>query len=470
MTPLELTILRHLFSKKEYAEQVVPYLREEYFHTNATAVIYGLYEKFYNHYQTVPSFAAIRVGINAAKGLNEQSLKDANAALETIEKEPELKEDRETWLIEHTEEYCQDRAVYIGLQKCIGIMDDPKTPKHAMSDILKEALSVSFDKDIGHDYITDADERWNFYHAPESRIPFDLDVFNKITRGGTPKKTLNIIVAGTNVGKSLALCHFAAAATRMSHKVLYITLEMREEWIGARVDANMMDIPVDDVEQLPRGLYIQKIQQLKQSSFGELKIKEYPTGTASVANFRVLLQEYKQKQNFVPELICVDYLNNVKAASIKMGGSINSYQYLKTVSEELRALATEYNVAMWTACQFNRQGFSSSNPDLADTGESFAIPQTADLMVGFVQTEELEKLNQYSVIPLKNRYRKKNSFEHQLLGVDADRMKLYDLSAAQLAQALSNPPVTSGASIKPTISGSKRRPLTTLKKEAEGAS
>jgi hypothetical protein len=468
MVPIERAILRHLFEKKDYAEQVVPYLKENYFYTPSAGLLYKLYEAYYSAYQKLPSFTAIEIGLDAQGGLTQRQVEDAQAALNALRVEPALAEDQETWIVEQTEEFCQTRAVYLGLQQCVAVMDDPKTPKHAMTDILKDALSVSFDTNVGHDYFDDADDRWTFYHAPESRIPFDLDAFNKMTKGGAPKKTLNILVAGTNVGKSLALCHFAAAAKRMSHNTLYITCEMREEWIGARIDANMMDIPLDDVEQLPQHIYIQKIHHLKSLSTGQLKIKEYAPGTASVADFRLLLRELKQKQNFTPELICIDYLNLVKAAGVKMGGSVNSYQYLKAVSEELRALAVEFNVALWTACQFNRTGFSSATPDLADTGESFAIPQTADFMAALTQTEELEKLSQISVRPLKNRYRKKNSFEETIIGIDPDRMKLYDLSSAQLAQAITLPPAINSQA-KSTISVRRPGPLASLKREAEGA-
>lgn len=473
MIALELTILRELFSKKEFAESVVPYLKEEYFHSPEAARIYSLYAKFYEKFHVIPSIQAIRIGLDSVTTFNDREAKAAQDALATVEAEPELTDDQRTWLLEQTEEYCQDRACYVGLQQCIAVMDDPKTPKHAIADIMKEALSVSFDTNVGHDFIDNADERWEFYHKPESRIPFDLQTFNDMTKGGVPKKTLNIIIAGTNVGKSLVLCHFAAAGARMSHNVLYITLEMREEWIGARIDANMMDIPMDDVESIPRANYIEKIQKLKQTSMGRIVIKEYPTGTASVANFRSLLQELRQKQNFKPDVICVDYINIVKAAGVKMGGSINSYTYLKHVAEELRGLASEFDVVLWTASQFNRTGFQSSDPGLADTGESFAIPQTADFMFGLVQTEELEKLSQIAVQPLKNRYRKKNTFQQLLMGIDTDRMKLYELNSAQIAQSLSLPPSTSsqqGPPGKPALPGRRAlKPLQTLRKESEGS-
>jgi replicative DNA helicase len=476
MPPLELTILRELFSKAEFAETVVPYLKEEYFHSPDAARIYGLYEKFYNKFRVVPSIQAIRIGLDSVTTLNEREAKSAAEALAQVEATAELLDDQRTWLLEQTEEYVQDRAVYCGLQKCIGVMDDPKTPKHAITDIMKEALSVSFDTNVGHDFLEDADARWEFYHKPENRIPFDLETLNNMTKGGVPKKTLNIIIAGTNVGKSLALVHIAAAAARMSHTVLYITCEMREEWIGQRVDANMMDIPMDDVESLPRGAYIEKIQKLKATygSFGRIIIKEYPTGTASVQNFRALLQELRAKQNFVPDMICVDYINIVKAAGVKMGGSVNSYLYLKHVAEELRGLAVETNTVLWTASQFNRTGFASSDPTLADTGESFAIPQTADFMFGLIQTEELEKLSQIAVQPLKNRYRKKNTFQQLLMGIDTDRMKLYELNASQIAQSLSLPPSTNAqANSKPALPNTTRKralkPLQTLRKESEGA-
>jgi len=468
MNPLEKTILRQLFSWRSYAEQVVPYLKEEYFTGPESQTIYKLFSAFYNKFKTLPSFAAIRIGLDTVPSLNEKQAKAAQDALTEIENETALDTDQAPWLLEETEAYCQDRAVYLALQQSIALMDDPNKSRHAIPDLMKEALSVSFDTHIGHDFFEHADERYDFYHKPEVRIPFDLDVFNKMTKGGVPKKTLNVVMAGTNVGKSLFLVHMAAACLRMNKNVLYITLEMAEERIAERIDANMMDMPIDDVNMLPKDLYDRKIQFLRKSTTGRLIVKEYPTASAHVGHFRALLQELRQKQNFVPDILFVDYISICASSRVKLGAAVNSYTLFKYVAEELRGLAQEFEIPVFSAAQFNREGFKSSDPSLGDVGESWAIPQTADFMFALVSTEELEKVNQIAVLPMKNRYAKRNSFQQQLIGIDTDRMKLYDLSAAQLAASVSLPPQQPQSTGKPSVNTftKRRRPLGTLRKES----
>lgn len=463
MQLLEKTILRQLFADKKYAEIVLPHLVEEYFMTPDAALIYKLFKIYYDKFQTIPSIAAIRIELDTLPSLNESQAQSAQVALKDVQKEPVLDPEQQAWLLENTEEFCQDRALYVAIQKAILVIDDPKSPRHAIPDILKDALAVSFDTHVGHDFFEDADDRWEYYHATEARIPFDLETLNEMTRGGFPKKTLNICVAGTNVGKSLFLCHLAASCVRNNKNVLYITLEMAEQLIAERIDANMMDIPIDDLELLPRSDYVRKMLHLKSTSHGRLLIKEYPTGGAHVGNFRALLQEAKMKQNFVPDVILVDYLSICSSARIKMGSNVNSYTLYKFVAEELRGLAVEFNVPVWTAAQFNRQGHGSSDPSMTDIGESWAIAQTADFMFALVQPEELEKIDQIALQPLKNRYRKRQSYEQKLLGVNTNRMKLYDLSQAQLAAASSSPPISSGGQ-KPAsgIRSKLRRPLAHL--------
>lgn len=470
MNPLEKTILRALFSNKQFAEKVVPYLKEEYFHNQNAAVIFKLYDKFYQKFHTLPSFAVIKIGLDSLSTLSEQQAKASLLVLEDVEKEPELDATQTAWLVQETEAYCQDRAVYVALQKAIVVMDDPKASKHLIPELMKEALAISFDTHLGHDFFEDAEKRYDFYHRPESRIPFDLEEFNAMTKGGVPRKTLNIVMAGTNIGKSLFLVHQAAASLRLGKNVLYITLEMAEEWIAHRIDANMMDIPMDDVTDLPHSIYVQKMNHLRQSSTGKIIIKEYPTAAGHSGHFRSLLQELSLKQNFKPDVIFVDYLSITASARIKMGNAVNSYTYNKSVAEELRGLAVEFDVPVWTAAQFNREGNKISDPDLTNVGESFAIPQTADFMFALVQTEELEKLNQIIIQPMKNRYAKRNSYQQLPLGIDTSRMKLYELSPAakQATVSLPNFSSQSNSAQQPsqsTFANKNRRPLKALRKQ-----
>lgn len=473
MLPLERTILRELFGKREFAELAVPYLRPEYFHDGPVGTVYKLYEAFFEKFHQVPQFAAIRIGLDSLKSLTEQEAKDAQAALKEIESEPLLDATQDAWLLENAEEWVQDRAVYVGLQECIKVMDDPKVTRHVIPEIMKNALAVSFDQHVGHDLLADADARYDFYHRQEARIPFDLDTFNAMTKGGIPRKTLNVVMAGTNVGKSLFLVHMAASCKRMGLNTLYITLEMAEERIAERIDANMMNLPIDDVNLLGRKDYINKIIALRQSSAGRLIIKEYPTGGAHAGHFRALIQELKLKQNFTPDIIFVDYISICASSRMKMGNNINSYTLYKNVAEELRALAVENDVPLFTAAQFNRAGYDSTDPSMSNVGESWAIPQTADFMFALVTNEDLEKLGQISVQPMKNRYAKRNSFAHFLIGIDTDRMKLYDLNAAQLAAAAASSPAPVTAAPKQTFGmpsfTRRKRPLSSFGKPDDDA-
>jgi hypothetical protein len=308
MTTLERTILRQLFTDVEYSERVIPYIKEEYFTSDEGGTIFRLYDEFYKKFRTMPSFTAVRYGLDVSPKVTEMQANAAAGELDAVQQEPTLDASQKPWLLEETENWAQDRAVYCALKASIAVMNDPKATRHEIPDMMKAALAVSFDVHVGHDYFGDAEARYDFYHQPSSRIPFDLDVLNKMTAGGVPKKTLNLVLAGTNVGKSLALCHMAAAYLRMSKNVLYITCEMSEPWLAQRIDANMMDIPMDDVIDLPKSDFQKKINFLRQSSTGRLKFKEYPTGTAHVGDFRALLQELRLKQHFVPDVIIVDYL------------------------------------------------------------------------------------------------------------------------------------------------------------------
>lgn len=469
MQPLERTILRQLFDKREFAERVVPYLKEEYFFTPAAATIYKLYQAFFEKFHAVPQFAAVKIGLDSVKTLTEREAKEALTELAEVETETPLTHEQDPWLLEQAEEFCQDRAIHVGLQECIRLLDDPTKTKHAIPEVMKAALSVSFDTHVGHDLIADADARYEFYHKQESKVPFDLDVFNKMTRQGIPKKTLNVVMAGTNVGKSMFLVHQAAHYLRIGKNVLYITMEMAEERIAERIDANLMNIPIDDVHDLPHADYIRKIHAIKTMTTGRLLIKEYPTGQAHAGHFRSLIQELKLKQNFVPDAIMVDYITICSSSRIKLGTTVNSFSLYKFVAEELRGLAVEFNVPVWSAAQFNREGFASSEPGLDQVGESWGIPQTADFMFALVSTEELAKLGQLGVVEMKNRYAKKRTFGQQFVGVDTDRMKLYDLTAAQIAAHVSQPPSSMSAPSSSTFQPfkRKRRPLQALRKQGD---
>lgn len=426
---LEHTILRQLLSTPQLAEQICPYLKDEYFESQPCATLYTLFQQFYEKYHTLPSFAALRLGLDDLRTLSEREVKATTETLNEIEQMTAMEPSQHAYLIEQAEKYCQERALYVALRKSVSMLDDPKETPHSIPELLRQALSVSFDTHVGHDFFADAESRYEFYHRAESRIPFDLEVFNGMTKGGVPKKTLNVVLAGTNVGKSLFLVHMAAACLRMSKNVLYITLEMAEERIAERIDANMMNVPMDDVVALTHSQYLRKIETLRQTSTGRLIVKEYPTGAAHSGHFRALLQELKTKQQFSPDIVFIDYLSICASARVKMGNAVNSYTYNKSIAEELRGLAVEHNLPIFTAAQFNRTGHAESDPGLDKISESFAIAQTADFIIALTTTAELEQNNQIQVYTLKNRYGKRNSFEKFLLGIDTSRMMLYDPSS-----------------------------------------
>ena len=345
------------------------------------------------------------------------------------------------YLINETEKWCKDRAVYLAIMDSIGIIDgkDPEKSEGAIPEILSTALGVSFDQAIGHDYIDDSSARFDFYNKTEERIPWDLDYFNKITKGGIPNKTLNVCLAGTGVGKSLFMCHNAASVLQQGKNVLYITMEMAEERIAERIDANLMDLPIQQLESLPKDVFSEKIQKIAKGTIGKLLIKEYPTGAAHSGHFRALLNELKLKKKFAPDIIYIDYLNICSSSRMKaMGGSINSYTYIKAIAEELRGLAIEFNLPIMTATQTTRSGFSNTDVGLEDTSESFGLPATADLMFALIATEELDELNQVMVKQLKNRYNDPTKFKRFVVGIDRARMKLYDVEESAQSDIMSD--------------------------------
>jgi hypothetical protein len=471
MQPFECTLLRQLVADPSFAERVLPYLKDRHFLSEEAGMIFHLYAAFFVKYRKVPSFAALRIGLDNLAGRGEQEIQQAQQALVSVQAEPALDASQAQWMLETTEAWVKERAIYIALQDAIKIMDDPKQSPGAIPTLMKDALAVSFDTHVGHDYFADAEDRYAFYHTPEVKLPFDLTTLNDLTNQGVPRKSLNVVLAGTNVGKSLALCHFAASYVASNKNVLYITCEMAEQWIAQRIDANLFNIPMDDVVRLSKMDYSRKVAHARSSSTGRLLIKEYPTSTAHAGHFRTLLQELLLKQQFVPDVVLVDYLTICGSEKIKMSGSINGFTFYKLVSEELRALAMEANVPIWTAAQFNRQGFQSTDPGLEHVGESFGIAQVADFCFALVSTDELEQLGQIALLELKNRYNKRRSYQQHILGLDTPRMKLYELNASQKAATLTLPSAvpsapTSGA---PAFASRGRRsaPMASLIAENE---
>jgi len=374
------------------------------------------------------------IDIDKNSSMNEQQFKDCAELIDSLENNEDTNSE---WLTEETEGFCKNKAVYNAIMESIHIIDGKSTTKAdtAIPDILSEALSVSFDTHIGHDYIADADERFKFYHKVEKKVPFDLEFFNTITAGGTPQKTLNIVMAGTGVGKSLFMCHHAANCLTQNLNVLYITCEMAEERIAERIDANLMDVTMDTLKELPKQMYDKKLESATGGMSGTLIIKEYPTATANANHFRILLDELAIKKKFVPDVIFIDYLNICASSRIKPGSNTNTYQYVKSIAEELRGMAVEYNVPVFSATQTNRQGYSSTDVGLEDTSESFGLPATADFMFALISTEELDENNQVLVKQLKNRYNDTVANRKFLLQIDRSKMKLSDVEQVELTES-----------------------------------
>jgi replicative DNA helicase len=425
---LETMILKELIHNEDYARKVLPFIKSEYFINRAEKTLYQEIESFILKYNNTPTYEALIISINDKNNIKEEEIKSITEILEDINGSGLEKTDN-NWLLDNTEKFCQEKAIYNAVLESITILDNKggtKT-KGAIPQILSDALAVSFDPNVGHDYIEDSDKRFDFYHKTEKKIPFDLDFFNKITRGGIPLKTLNIILAGTGVGKTLAMCHFAASFLSQGYNVLYITMEMAEEKIAERIDANLLNVDIKDLENLPKDIYDKKVERIKTSTRGKLIIKEYPTASASVIHFRNLLNELNLKRNFKPDIIVIDYLNICASARVKPSGNINSYMYIKMIAEELRGLAVEQNVPLISATQTTRSGYENSDPDLTDTSESFGLPATADFMFALISTEQLEGLNQIMIKQLKNRYNDPTVNKRFVVGIDRAKMKLYDV-------------------------------------------
>lgn len=427
---VEQTILRSLLTDEQYMRKVLPFVKPEYFE-GVYRQLYKEVGKFVAKYNKLPTAEAFKIELDQSSNFTDEQYRHAIEIVPHIFLKEEVDD---KWLLDTTEKWCQDRAVHNAIMESIKIIDGKHETlsKNAIPDVLQKALAVSFDTNIGHDYIENAEERYEFYHAQEERIPFDLDYFNRITKGGLPNKTLNIALAGTGVGKSLFMCHVAAAAMVQGRNVLYITLEMAEERIAERIDANLLDVPIDQLENLSKPMLKNKVEDLTKKGNGKLIIKEYPTGQANASHFRALLNELKLKKNFIPELIFIDYLNICASSRMKgMGGAINSYSYIKAIAEELRGLAVEFNVPIISATQTTRSGFGNSDPGLEDTSESFGLPATADLMFALVSNEELAANNQIMVKQLKNRYNDPNKDKRFLVSIDRSKMRLSDLNSAE---------------------------------------
>ena len=425
---LEQTILKNLIYSDEYLRKVLPFLKSEYFTDRTERLIYDEIKSFTETYNTTPSVEAIELAVKERRNLTDDEVEKSETYLKEIESS-----NRETtqiqWLTDKTEKFCQEKAIYNAVLGSISILDgkDKTHDKGQIPKILSDALAVTFDTSVGHDYLENSDERYEFYHRKEERIPFDLDYFNKITKGGLPGKTLNIALAGTGVGKSLFMCHVAAGAMSQGRNVLYITMEMAEEKIAERIDANLLNVTLDDLTSLPKDMYDKKVAKLKAKTTGKLIIKEYPTASASATHFRSLLNELNLKKSFRPDIIFIDYLNICCSSRIKAGANINSYTYVKSIAEELRGLAVEYGVPIVSATQTTRSGFTSSDPGLEDTSESFGLPATADLMFALITSEDLQELGQIMVKQLKNRYNDPTMYKRFTVGVDRAKMKLYDV-------------------------------------------
>ena len=421
---LELTILSNLCYHEKYARKVLPFLMKEYFTAREYKIVFLEIHEYISQYDALPSLNALSIECQERTDLTEDQFKNIKEVLSELSNE----KSEYNWLVDTTEKWCQERAIYLSLMESVKIADgqDSKRDKGAIPEILSQALGVSFDQNVGHDYIGNSDERFDFYHRKEDKIPFDLEFFNKITKGGLPNKTLNVALAGTGVGKSLFMCHMAAATLLQGRNVLYITLEMAEEKIAERIDANLLNIPIQKLADLPKVMFDSKVKNLSKKTQGRLIIKEYPTASAHVGHFKSLISDLALKKSIKPDIIFVDYLN-ICASQRYKGSIVNSYTYVKAIAEELRGLAVETNVPIVSATQTTRSGFGSSDVDLTDTSESFGLPATADLMFALISTEELEEMNQIMVKQLKNRYNDPTINKRFAIGIDRAKMRLYDV-------------------------------------------
>ena len=449
---IERTALTNLICNEDYARKVLPFIKSNYFDEREEQIIFEEISNFVDKYQKIPTQTSLEIEVGERKDLNETEHKKIVDIIKTLNP---IEVDFD-WLVDHTEKFCKDKAIYNAIVDGIKIIDgkDKKRTPDAIPEILTDALSVSFDNSVGHDYIEDAEARFDYYHRIEERIPFDLDFFNKITKGGLPPKTLNIALAGTGVGKSLFMCHVAANCLSQGKNVLYITLEMAEERIAERIDANLMNVSMEDLQSLAKQMFTDKMSKIIKKTKGKLIVKEYPTATAHSSHFRGLIKELAIKKSFRPDIMFIDYLNICASSRFKGAQNVNSYMYVKAIAEELRGLAVETNVPIMSATQTTRSGFVSTDVGLEDTSESFGLPATADLMFALISTEELEELNQICVKQLKNRYNDPTMNKRFVIGIDRAKMRLYDVEV-DAQQDLVNSGQDNGPVFDNTSFGSK---------------
>lgn len=436
---IEHKILAHLLYNEEYSRKILPFIQEEYFQQEKNIqTVFRLIRDYYSRYNRPPTKEALYIDLSKIEHKSELAYKESQAIINQLEADPNTSTE---WLIEQTEEFCKNKAVYNAILESIQIFDGKSNAsKHSIPEILTKALGVGFDTHVGHDFIDDAYSRWEFYTKKEVKIPFDLDYFNRITNGGVSKKTLNVFLAATGVGKSLFMCHMAAANLMAGYNVLYITLEMSEERIAERIDANLLDVSMTDLREITQESYQSKIEQLNgRLKNGRLVIKEYPTATASSASFRHLMNELRLKKNFVPDILYIDYLNICSSARLKASQSASSYTYIKAIAEELRGLAGEFDIPIISATQANRSGLNNSDIDLSNTSESIGLPQTCDLMLALISSEEMERQNQILVKQLKNRYYDPTKYKRFVVGINRDRMRLFDVEQQDMSASGDDP-------------------------------
>ena len=446
---IENNILHGLIVDEEYTRKCLPFVQPEYFSDPAHKLLFKMSSEYFAKYNTVPNRQVLDIELGQVGNVDQQTIE---AALSFLNTPPDPVQDE--WLVDETEKFCQDKAIYNAVMDGINILENRPEDKGQLPELLQKALQVSFDNSVGHDFIDDSESRFDFYHQKETRVPFDLELMNKITKGGIPNKTLNIILAGTGVGKSLFMCHMAAAQMCEGKNVLYITMEMAEERIAERIDANLLDVTMEDLAILPKEAYEKKMARLQSKTVGKLIIKEYPTATANSNHIRHLIQELKTKKNFKPDIIYIDYLNICASSRLKGGMNAGSYTIIKAIAEELRGLAVEFNVPIVSATQTNRSGYSSSDINLEDTSESFGLPATADFMVALSQTEELESLNQFMVKQLKNRYADPAFHRRFVIGVDKSKMRLYDVEQTAQGDMMDDGPIFDKGKFGSSDSGS----------------
>ena len=433
MDKVEFLILRNLLYNEEYVRKVLPFVKGDYFEDRNQRIVFEEISKFVQDYNKPATKEVLCIETEKRQDINGTEFQEITKLISYLDDEPS----EFLWLVNTTEKWCRDRAIYLALMESIQLADgkDEAKDRDAIPTILSDALAVSFDTNVGHDYLNDYEERYESYHRKEDKIPFDLEYFDKITKGGLPNKTLNIALAGTGVGKSLFMCHVASSVLLQGKNVLYITLEMAEEKIAERIDANLLNVNIQDITDLPKTMFDDKVTNLAQKTQGTLIIKEYPTASAHSGHFKALLQELALKKSFKPDIIFIDYLNICASSRYKAGSNVNSYSYIKAIAEELRGLAVEANLPIVSATQTTRSGYGSSDVELTDTSESFGLPATADLMFALISTEDLEPLNQIMVKQLKNRYNDPTMYRRFVIGIDRAKMKLYDVEQGKDAEA-----------------------------------